>query len=68
MVVGTGFESVQRLLQACVAVTASMSAEILDTQPCTQDLIERREVIEAWLKPSTELRAVVRAVTGMVRK
>ena len=68
MVVGTGFEPVERFLQACVAFAASVSAESDDTQLRTQKLAELREVIEAWPKLSAELRAAVRAVTGAVTK
>jgi len=74
MVVGSGFEPVERLLQACVAAAASVSAETVDTQLRTQKLAESssetmssveglREVIEAWPRLSPELRAAVRAVT-----
>jgi tellurite resistance protein len=63
MVVGTGFEPVERLLQACVAAAASVSAEAADTQLRTQELADLRDVIEAWPKLSAELRAAARAVT-----
>jgi hypothetical protein len=79
MVVGTGFEPVQRLLQAWVAAAASVSAETVDTQLRTQRLGESsreamssvdelREVIEAWPELSAELRAAVLAVTRTVMK
>src|SRR5258708_3584244 len=66
MVGGTGFEPVQRFLQACVELAASVSAETADTQLRTQKLGESssetmssvewlREVIEAWPKLSAEL-------------
>jgi tellurite resistance protein len=57
---------VQRLLQACVAAAASVSAQTADTQLRTQELAELREVVEAWPKLSAELRAAVRAVTRTV--
>ena len=74
MVDATGLEPVPRLLQACVAAVASVSAQTADTQLRTQKLAESscetmsgvdglREVIEAWPKLSAELRAAVRAVT-----
>jgi len=63
-----GFEPVQRLLQACVAAAASVSAQAADTQLRTQELSELREVIEAWPKLSAELRAAVRAVTRTVTR
>jgi hypothetical protein len=59
----TGLEPVQRLLQACVAAAASVSAQTADTQLRTQELAELRDVIEAWPKLSAELRLAVRAVT-----
>jgi len=54
---------VQRLLQACVAAAASVSAQTADTQLRTQELADLRDVIEAWPKLSAELRAAARAVT-----
>jgi hypothetical protein len=63
MVVGTGFEPVERFLQACVQFAASVSSETADTQLRTQELGELREVVEAWPKLSAELRAAVLAVT-----
>ena len=68
MVVGTGFEPVERFLQACAAFVASVNGEIADTQLRTQKLGELREVIEAWPKLSPELRAAVLAVTRTVTK
>ena len=62
MVVGTGFEPVERFLQACVELAASVSAETADTQLRTQKLAELREVSEA------ELRAAVLAVTRTATK
>lgn len=69
----------ERLLQACVAAAASVSAEAADTQLRTQKLAESnretlssveglREVIEAWPRLSPELRAAVLAVTRTVTK
>ena len=74
MVVGTGFEPVERFLQVCEQIAASVGAETTDTQLRTQKLAESssetmsnvewlREVIEAWPKLSTELRMAVLAVT-----
>src|SRR5690349_778695 len=68
MVVGTGFEPVERFLQACVACVASVSGETADTQLRTQKLGELREVIEAWPKLSGELPAAVLAVTRTVKR
>ena len=68
MVVGTGFEPVERFLQACAEVAASVSAETTDTQLRTQKFAELRNVIEAWPKLSAELRTVVLAVTRTVTK
>jgi hypothetical protein len=70
---------VERLLQACVAAAASVSAEAADTQLRTPSLAESnretrssveglREVIEAWPRLSPELRAAVLAVTRTVTK
>ena len=77
MVDATGLEPVQRLLQACVAAAASVSAQTADTQLRTQSLGESsretrssveglREVVEAWPRLSPELRAAVLAVTRTV--
>lgn len=63
MVDATGLEPVSRLLQACVAVAASVSAQTAETQLRTQKLAESsratmssveglREVIEACPKPT----------------
>ena len=68
MVVGTGFEPVERFLQACAAFVASVSAETADTQLRTQKFAELREVIEAWPKLSPELRSAVLAVTRTATK
>jgi len=77
MVDATGLEPVPRLLQAGVAVAASVSAQTADTQRRTQKLAESsretmssveglREVIAAWPRLSPELRAAVLAVTRAV--
>lgn len=69
----------ERLLQACLAAVASVSAETADTQLSTQKLGELsreavssveglREVIEAWPRLSQELRTAVLAVTRAVTK
>ena len=68
MVDATGLEPVQRLLQACVAAAASVSAESADTQLRTQRLAELREVIERWPALSVELRTAVLAVTRAVTR
>lgn len=79
MVDATGLEPVQRLLQACVAAVASVSAQTADTQLRTQKLAESscetmssveglREVIEAWPTLSADLRAAVLAVTRTAMK
>ena len=68
MVVGTGFEPVERFLQACASFVASVGAETADTQLRTQKLAELREVVEAWPKLSAELRAAVLGVTRTVTK
>jgi hypothetical protein len=59
---------VERFLQACGELAASVSAETAVTQLRTQKLAELREVIEAWPKLSPELRVAVLALTRAVRK
>jgi hypothetical protein len=68
MVGGTGFEPVERFLQACAQLTVSVSAETTDTQLRTQRLAELSEVIKAWPKLSAELCAAVLAVMRTVTK
>ena len=63
---GAGFKPVERFLQACVQLAASVNAETADTQLRTQKLAELQEVIEAWPKLSAELRTAVLAVTRTV--
>jgi len=68
MVVGTGFEPVERFLQTCAQLAASVSVETADTQLRTQKLGELQEMVEAWPKLSPELRMAVLAVTRVVTK
>jgi hypothetical protein len=63
-----GFESVERFLQACAQLAASVSAETADTQRRTQKLVELGEVIEAWPKLSPELRIALLVMTRTANK